>query len=131
MAVVPRTASLPCSCTPPPATLSLPCSLPYPPPSLRAHTPAGNDDDTTWAPPNRTLYHGAGNGWCRSDLDSGIGDYETPDQCWEACVESYGDEVQAIVSLGRGRHQWPQLIAPSQLTGAEWVRRLVLLPKLV
>ena len=62
----------------------------------------GPGHDNNWDVPPGTVYHGDGNGWCRSDLDSYQGDFDTPDQCWEWCVMTYGDMVAAIELNGYG-----------------------------
>merc|ERR550514_461549 len=46
--------------------------------------------------PSGTTNHGAGNGWCYSDLDSGIGCAASPGDCWERCSDGYGDDLVAI-----------------------------------
>merc|ERR1719482_1212071 len=46
--------------------------------------------------PSGTTNHGAGNGWCDSDLDSGIGCAASPGDCWERCSDGYGDGLVAV-----------------------------------
>ena len=55
-----------------------------------------------WSPPAGTTYHGVGDKWCKSELDAKVGDFSTPDECWNACVAAYGEEVQAIQLNGYG-----------------------------
>ena len=59
-------------------------------------------EELNWDVPPGTIYHGGGNGWCSSDLDSYNGEFDTPDQCWESCVGTYGDMVAAIELNGYG-----------------------------
>merc|ERR550514_2248338 len=46
--------------------------------------------------PSGTTNHGAGNGWCYSDLDEDIGCAASPGDCWERCSDGYGDDLVAI-----------------------------------
>merc|ERR1719399_1079674 len=46
--------------------------------------------------PSGATNHGAGNGWCYSDLDEDIGCAASPGDCWERCSDGYGDDLVAI-----------------------------------
>ena len=46
--------------------------------------------------PSGTTNHGAGNGWCYSDLDEHVGCAASPGDCWAMCEDEYGDGVVAI-----------------------------------
>ena len=46
--------------------------------------------------PSGTTNHGAGNGWCYSDLDEHVGCAASPGDCWAMCLGYYGDGLVAI-----------------------------------
>jgi len=39
---------------------------------------------------------GPGNGWCRSELDTTVGNAATPLECWHMCEAVYGDRLVAV-----------------------------------
>ena len=46
--------------------------------------------------PSGTTNHGAGKGWCFSNLNNQIGCTASPADCWERCSDGYGDDLVAI-----------------------------------
>jgi hypothetical protein len=48
------------------------------------------------APTSGTTNHGAGNGWCYSDLDEHVGSAASAGDCWAMCLGYYGDGLVAI-----------------------------------
>ena len=46
--------------------------------------------------PGGTTNHGAGDGWCYSDLDEFVGCAASPGDCWAMCLGYYGDGLVAI-----------------------------------
>ena len=46
--------------------------------------------------PKGTTNHGAGSGWCFSNLDNRISCTASPADCWERCSDGYGDDLVAI-----------------------------------
>ena len=55
-------------------------------------TPSGDFTSS----PSGTTNHGAGEGWCASDLDDHVGCTASPAACWATCLDQYGDELVAI-----------------------------------
>ena len=46
--------------------------------------------------PKGTTNHGAGSGWCLSNLNTHISCTASPADCWERCSDGYGDDLVAI-----------------------------------
>ena len=46
--------------------------------------------------PSGTTNHGAGKGWCFSNLNNQISCTASPADCWERCSDGYGDDLVAI-----------------------------------